>query len=107
MPKDVFLAIMPEASNSQDCLVKYVAPVFNSSNKEQFYTESLTPPELAKQYEREFVEYLGATNMEPEIALRAVKEQTFFKIATKRNKTFDEDKTKIASILQEHSYCKK
>jgi hypothetical protein len=95
--KDVVLSsvTISEDSNSDDLLFKQVT-VGRISNKEQFNIESLTPPELAKQYEYELMQNLEAD--------ASIFSKTKFFLKNDAKKIVNE--TKI-QILEEHSYCKK
>lgn len=96
MPKDIILATWPEDNHSQDSLFSPAA-VSSFSNIDQFNAQSLTPPELIEEYDREFLACFADALVDyKEISSNI----TFFK--KERN-----NQTKIDSILKEHSYSKK
>lgn len=97
MPKiiDVVLASLIEKSISSD---DFKLTNSDATSREILYkTENLTPPELVKEFEREFSAYFDTALGEAmEISPHAV----FFKKE-------ENNKTEVESILKEHSYCTK
>lgn len=96
MPKDVILVSLPEDNHFQDSLFNPVA-VSSSSNIDQSNAQSLTPPELIAEYDREFLACFANAQVDYKEIYSNI---TFFK--EERS-----NQTKIDSILKEHSYSKK
>ena len=93
MPRieDIVLASSMLEGTSNDSFVKIHKEVIKPSISEIKKEESLTPPDLAEQYELDFTQYLECSSY--------LGKQSFFSMS--------KNVIKVEQILQEHSYFKK